>query len=88
MTLSAHGLANLREAARRNHLGASRSEEARQKMRDAAAIRPRPDRTPVNAAAVSRAVMAVLRGASHRAAARASGVSLGALQRALKRMRQ
>lgn len=73
------------EARQRNgasHRGRKRSAETRAKM---AASRWRPsNKVRVPAAAKARAVALFLRGLTQREAAAAAGISLGALQRALK----
>lgn len=69
------------------HRGCTRSEVARQRMREAAAQRPRPSQEPVPMELRETAVLLVLRGMTHRQAARRAGISLGALQRTLREMR-
>ena len=83
---TAYGLMRQQENGAR-HRGAVRSAESRERMRQAAIGRPMPrfDATPP--AKIARAVSLVWRGEPQRSAARTAGVSLGALQRALRSLR-
>ncbi len=83
--VSAYGLMRRQENGAR-HRGMVRSEASRQRMSEAARGRTRPSFDPTPLKLVEAAVMLVFRGETHRAAARKAGVSLGALQRALRRM--
>ena len=82
---SAYGLMRRQENGA-SHRGAIRSAESRARMRQKALGRPRPSAAPAPQAAIHKAVRDVQRGATQRHAAKMAGVSLGALQRALRAM--
>lgn len=83
--VSEYGLMRRQEAGAA-HRGRVRPEVSRERMRQAAIGRPSPRREPVPAELCEAAVLLVLRGLPQRQAARRVGISLGALQRTLKRM--
>lgn len=83
--ISAYGLMRRQEAGAA-HRGRKRSEESRQRMSEAQRGKPRPDYTLTPLPKLERAIGLVMRGRTQREAAREAGVSLGALQRALKRL--
>ena len=82
---TAYGLMRQQENGSR-HRGAVRSEASRQRMSEAARGRPKPATTPTPRPKLEAAARLVMRGVPQRRAADAAGVSLGALQRALRAM--